>query len=245
MTLALIALAALAGLLIGSVAIGGVLLVPLMVLVFGIDIRVAAAAAMFGYVFSGLLALQSYRPETALPRTRVAALLAGAIPGALLGALSVAHINSALLQVCVAGLTIFAGCNALRTRAGVQGQRQWPVAAFGLIGTLTGFGSALTGTGGPLILVPVLLLGALPTAAAIAVGQLVQLPIGLLASVGNHFSGLLDLGLGSAIATGLVAGVFLGNKLRARVDQQWLRKALGFGLVAVGGLMLLQLAVSP
>ena len=241
--LALALLATLAGTLIGAIAIGGVLLVPLMVIALGFDVQVAIAAAMFSYLFSGLLAARYLGHQPQLPKRNVAWLIAGAAPGALAGAVLAPLLTSALLSALVAAITVFAGINALRVNPSTQAQNEpWSPPSFALVGVVAGCASALTGTGGPLILVPLLLLGGMQTGIAILLGQLVQLPIGLMATLGNLYNGQLDLELGLLLAAFLLVGVALGNRLQSKLPQAKLRAVLGVGLICIGGSMLLQLA---
>ncbi len=50
----------LVGALIGGVGVGGVLLVPALVYLGGVDIHVAIAAAMFSYLFTGVVGATVY-----------------------------------------------------------------------------------------------------------------------------------------------------------------------------------------
>lgn len=245
LTLAALALLAIgAGALIGAIAIGGVLLVPVMVLALGFDIHVAIAAAMFSYLFSGLMAVGFLKQQPNLPTKNAAWLVSGAAPGALAGALLAPQLTTALLSGMVAGLTIFAGYNALRRNASEQQPTPiWKPMSFALVGLITGFGSALTGTGGPLILVPLLLLGGVQASVAVLLGQLVQLPIGLLATLGNLANGQLELILGMILAVFLLIGVAIGNRIGSKLPQAKLRTMLGAGLILIGGGMLIQLVL--
>lgn len=231
-----------AGTLIGAIAIGGVLLVPVMVLALGFDIHVAIAAAMFSYLFSGLMAVGFLKQQPKIPTKNASWLVGGAAPGALAGALLAPQLTSALLSGLVAGLTVFAGINALRKKPSAEQHKfTWKPLSFALVGLVTGCGSALTGTGGPLILVPLLLLGGMPASVAVLLGQLVQLPIGLLATLGNLANGQLDLMLGITLTMFLLIGVAIGNRLGGRLPQAKLRILLGGGLVLIGVGMLIQL----
>jgi uncharacterized membrane protein YfcA len=99
---------------------------------------------------------------------------------------------------------------------------------------VTGFGSALSGTGGPLILVPILIWLDVPVLTAIGLSQAIQLPIALLATAGNFFSGNLDATLGVLLAAGLAIGTFVGAKIAHAVPRAALRRAVAMVLVVVG-----------
>jgi uncharacterized membrane protein YfcA len=74
-------------------------------------------------------------------------------------------------------------------------------AVFVYLGVLTGFGSGLTGTSGPVVSLPQMFLirPLLPTATAVAYSVVVQLPVALGSTVGNLAFGQLDLGLGACL----------------------------------------------
>ena len=106
--------------------------------------------------------------------------------------------------------------------------------ALGFIGAVTGFGSALSGTGGPLILIPILMWLDVPVLTAIGLSQAIQLPIALLATAGNFFSGNLDPTLGLLLAAGLAIGTFVGARIAHAVPRKALRRAVAMVLVIVG-----------
>lgn len=68
----------------------------------------------------------------------------------------------------------------------------WSTVALVAVGAFVGFGSALTGTGGPVLLVPVLLTLGVAPLRAVTVSQAVQLPVVVAGSVGYLQTGLVD-----------------------------------------------------
>src|SRR5262249_47717723 len=90
------------------------------------------------------------------------------------------------------------------------------------IGAATGFLSSLTGTGGPLVLVPILLSMRLGVLASVGLSQIFQLPVALAATAGNIIYGELDLPLGIVLAASLSGGSWFGAKLaRAARHVAW------------------------
>ena len=102
------------------------------------------------------------------------------------------------------------------------------------VGAFTGFGSALTGTGGPMVMMPILLWQGTPMRYAILLGQAVQLPIALTASAGNLYLGGVDVAAGSAIGLMLVPGAFLGHRLAKVLPLNALTRLVGITLIAAG-----------
>ena len=223
------------GLLIGAVGIGGVLLVPMLTFLLGLDIHTAIAAAMFSYLFSGAVGALIYARQKSIAWKEAGWLMLGAWPGAFAGAALAFAVPARALEFLIALLIVFAGLNALRTMAGDAQRRaalRPPVLI--VIGAGAGLGSALSGTGGPLLLVPVLVLLRLPALAAIGLAQVMQLPIAAAASIGNALYGTIDIAVGLAIAAGLTLGVVGGAKLAHRLSQAHLRRIVAWVLVAVG-----------
>lgn len=225
--------------LIGVVGVGGVLLVPVLTYGFGIEVHVAIAAAMFSYVFSGPVAATVYARQGSIKWKMAFWLVLGAAPMSFLGAMAISVIPPLGLELIIGGLVGFAGVNALR-KSGRVADRDGDLSASALvvIGGLTGFGSALTGTGGPLVLVPMMVWLKVPVLTAVGLSQAVQFPIAALASAGNFFYGTIDLILGAVIAAGLMVGAAVGARLAHRFSPAALRAIVAWVLVLVGGAMI-------
>ena len=112
------------------------------------------------------------------------------------------------------------------------------------MGAVTGIGSAITGTGGPLVLIPMAVWLRYPTLTAIGLSQAVQFPIALLATAGNMLYGNLDWLLGSVLASALILGAAIGARLAHAVPRNGLRSFLSWVLVVTGFLILGQLGYS-
>lgn len=226
----------LAGLMIGVVGIGGVVLVPALVYFGGIPIHVAIAAAMMSYVVTGLIGTLVYACENSIRWGTAWWLCASAMPAALAGALAAGRASSLLLEILIGLLTAASGIHALLVSSAGDSAHSNAISrpALGFIGAVTGFGSALSGTGGPLILIPILIWLDVPVLTAIGLSQAIQLPIALLATAGNFFSGNLDLTLGVLLAAGLAIGTFVGARIAHAVPRAALRRAVAMVLVVVG-----------
>ncbi len=230
------------GLLIGSVGVGGVLLVPLLTVAFGIDVRVAIATCLFAYVFSGVASTLLYARRGSIPWRPAAWMVAGGIPGAAAGAVAVVAAPVALLKGLIAALMIGAGLQVLgrhgKGRALPQADRRG--AGMAVLGAAVAFGSALTGTGGAVILVPVLLAAGFPALFAVGLGQVMQLPVSLAATAHNLAIGTIDLAVGSLLAGTLVAGIAAGVRVAHAAPAEVLRRAVAAMLLLFGALMAAQ-----
>jgi uncharacterized membrane protein YfcA len=239
-----IGLGLLAGLLIGAVGIGGVILVPALVFFGQVPIHAAIAGAMMSYILTGLVGTLVYAKAKSIRWGMVGWLWVGAMPAALAGALAANAASAALLEILIGLLTASSGLHALLSSAGTDPQKDKtiPNPGLGLIGAVTGFSSALSGTGGPLVLVPILMWLELPVLTAVGLSQVIQLPIALLATAGNFYSGSLDPALGGLLAVGLVGGVWGGARIAHAVPRAALRRMVSVVLLVVGVLIFIRVA---
>jgi uncharacterized membrane protein YfcA len=241
----LTALGAAAGALIGCVGIGGVILVPALVYVAGQSLPTAIAAALGAFIVSGLVGVYEYSRAGSIRWRETAWTWAGALPLAFVGALLVAEIAPWLLELAIGLLAAASGLNVfVRRRAEPSGTATLSAPRLAAIGGVTGLLSALTGTGGPLVLMPILLALETPMLAALGLAQAIQLPVAVAATLGNSLSGALDVRLALLLAGGIAVGTWLGAKAAHAVPTNRLRKAVAVLLVLVGGLMLLRIATT-
>lgn len=231
----------LVGALVGATGIGGVLLVPSLTYFGQVPIHVAIASASFSYLFTGVLGAVLYARKGSIRWSMCLALALGAMPGAYLGAVTQSELPGWLLELLIAGLVIGSGVQALVR--GQPGQRETLSRGALLgIGLVVGFGSALSGTGGPLVLVPILIWLELPVLTAVGLSQVIMVPVALLATAGNVVNGTLDLALGIGIGVVMIAGTFVGVWASHRVSGTVLKRVVALLLVAVGIMIIGRLA---
>lgn len=246
-TPALIAAAALvllAGLAIGATSIGGVLVVPALTLVAGMPLPQAIAATSLGFLIVGGWTLRLlWAQRQALP-PGLPVLLVAALAGAVLGAWLVPQVPAAWVRGWVGALALGSGVYGWVTAGrNADGRGRWPGAGTNAgLGLLVGAGSALSGTGGPVLLMPLLLLAGLPAAPSVRAALAVQVPIAL-ASTATH--GALGTLAGPPLAVGVALGLLLtvgagtGAALARRASPGGLRRGTAVVLVLTGTWFLL------
>ena len=232
-----------AGLLIGSIGVGGIILVPSLIeLPIGTTdderIGTAVASCMFSYIFVGLAGGYAYTRKKSVNWFSALWILIGAVPGGGIGAVIVGYLNALWIKLLLYSLVMVSAVYSMyrtikqhklkeqeapsttETEAdtvepgSILDESGWKgrVTRVG-IGTVVGLGSALTGTSGPVILLPILLSLHWHTLDALGSAQVVQLPIALAAVAGFLATGGLqsiDWALGGCLAVGLVPGALLG-----------------------------------
>jgi uncharacterized membrane protein YfcA len=235
---AVLLLALAVGGLVGAVGVGGVLLVPALIWLAGLDAHLAVGTATWSFLFTGLVGTLAYARRRAMPWRFAGLLTLGAAPAAAAGALVNGQVPAVAVQLILATVTAGSGvyhlCVRLPTTAG---RHTLPAAVAIAVGAVVGFGSALTGTGGPVLLLPALLALGIAPLTTVAAGQLIQLPLvgfASLAYAGNH---LVDYRLGTVLGVLAGAGVMLGAATAQRLPSRHLRRLVSATLVAVGAFL--------
>jgi uncharacterized protein len=230
-----------AGLLIGMVGIGGILLAPMLHYIAGVDLHLAMATSNLSFLFTGIAGTLAYSRKGTISWKMVLWLSVGIIPAALLGAKVNLLVPTRILTIILACLIGASGLNALRKSTAEPDEKSilsWP--ALILIGLIVGFGSALTGTGGPVLLLPIFMLINIPVLLAIGVSQVIQLPIAVFASTGYVLYGEIDIQLGVILGIIQATGVLVGAQIAHRLPRTRLRQIVAMTLVATGILMILR-----
>jgi uncharacterized membrane protein YfcA len=240
--LALVAtLSLLSGLLIGCIGIGGVLLVPCLSLA-GIDVHAAIGASMLSFIFSGAIGVALYARHGSIEWRSAGWLAAGAAPGAFLGSMVAAHTREEILLALVGATVAFAGWRTLRRhshRTEHGATLPQPLLLVG-IAVAVGIGSAVTGTGGPVLLVPLLMWLGTPVLTSVGLSQAIQIPIALTATAGNAWTGSLDWRLGALLSIGVAMGSAVGTRVAHAVPAAFLTRIVAIALVLVGALVLVR-----
>jgi uncharacterized membrane protein YfcA len=219
---------------IGLTGVGaGSLTTPLLILVLGVPAQAAVGTALiFGAVVK-LLTAPVYMARKQVSGRALAFLLAGGLPGVLIGALLLHGIRTSLVMTLI-GFTIMtvAGFNLFRPSSPKRGDHtKWLALVAFPIGAETGFSSAGAGALGA-----VALLSLAPLSAAAVVGT--DLCFGLaLSSVagGIHAAlGSLDTGVLAKLLAGGVPGGVTGAMLASRIPSRRLRFALSLAMAVLG-----------
>jgi uncharacterized membrane protein YfcA len=227
------------GLMIGCIGIGGVILVPALVFLAGVPIQISIPAAMLAYILSGAVASAVFAYNKSIRWGMAGWLCLGATPTAFAGAWAVSVVNPRFLEACLGLLTFLSGLNALRSQIAVETPEQTASnTSFLIIGAVTGFLSSISGTGGPLVLVPIAISMGVPVLIAVGLSQVIQLPVAIAATFGNVLYGRIDLVLGGVLAASLTVGSWYGAKLAHVMPRATLRRIVSVVLVVVGAFIL-------
>jgi hypothetical protein len=224
---------------IGCIGIGGVILVPALVFLADVPIQISIPAAMLAYILSGLVATAVFAHNKSIRWSMAVWLCLGATPTAFAGAWAVSVVNPRLLEACLGLLTFLSGLNALRSQnADDAPERSVSNTSLLVVGAVTGFLSSITGTGGPLVLVPIAISMSVPVLIAVGLSQVIQLPVAIAATIGNALYGQIDLVLGGVLAGSLTVGSWYGARLAHVVPRAILRRIVSVALAVIGTFIL-------
>ena len=218
---------------------GGVLIVPLLTLVFGLDLREAVGVSLVSVIMTSSVAAGVYlERHTADLRLGMRLELFTAI-GALIGGSIAFLLSERLLALLFAGLLIYVAVSMLRARtpaapAGPPGEPETYEVRnmrLGVVGA-TGAGvlSALLGVGGGIVKVPLMHLGmGVPLRVATATSNLM---VGITAAASAVIY-VIHGGVDPYVAGPTVIGVFLGASIGSRISHRVDVRVLRFLFVAV------------
>lgn len=209
-------LVALAGVAIGATSIGGVLVVPALHRLLGLTLNDAIAVSSLAFLCTGLWALWRL-PRMGWDTMRQEWVwLAAALGGAMLGVWISHLVPSGAIHVWVGVLACASGLYGLWRAYGssITSNRAWPGRPMqALLGGVVGLGSALSGTGGPVMLLPLLMLRQYELSRSVQLGLILQAPIAVAATSIHAAAGRLDWEMGLLVAVVLLICAELGRRL--------------------------------
>lgn len=219
----------LCGVAVGATSIGGVMVVPVLTGLAGIAPAQAVAAASLGFLMPAVAAQFAAAPAAGRPY----AVEGGALLGAAAGALTLAWLPPGAVRTTVGLLAVASGLYSLFGRARTARVELGSLGRVAL-GLGVGCASAWSGTGGPVVLLPLLALLGWSAADAVEAAQRIQLPVALAATLVNWGAGRLDVALGLGLGVLVLAGWFVGRRLGRALPVRRLQQAVAVALIGVG-----------
>jgi uncharacterized membrane protein YfcA len=244
-TALLAAVTVLAGFFIGSVGVGGVILIAALALLGAMDIHLAAATALFAFIFTGIVATWLFYRRGSVEWRLAVPVCVGSVVFSYIGAMVNSYIEPRLLALIIASIIVFAGLYVMlpsrhtegRYRTGHGTSQQVLLAC---VGAAAGFGSGLSGAGGPVFAVPLMMaLGFVPLA-SIGASQVLQIVVAVAGTAGNLEYGAVDFVTAAWVAPLLLVGVALGTRAAHAVSVTVLRRTAACLCVVTGLVMLVR-----
>jgi uncharacterized membrane protein YfcA len=199
----------------------------------------AMATALFTFAFTGIVGTILFQRKGSIEWQITWPVCAGAVLFAFVGAWLNSRTQPQTLTILLAAVIIFAGVYTLASWRGresaaldehARAQQMLLVA----IGAVAGFGSGLTGVGGPALSVPMMVLFGFPALASIGASQVIQIIAAASGTLGNLQFGVIDFALALPVTACEVVGVFAGAALAHSVNQLVLRRLVGILCIPIG-----------
>ncbi|MFX1485875.1 MAG: sulfite exporter TauE/SafE family protein [Promethearchaeota archaeon] len=237
---------------------GGSLLVPILVMIFGVDIHAAVAVSMFMIIFSKISGTIAYARKNMVDYRVGLALGLPAAVGAFLGALLSTQLESLGLQA-IFGAVLMATSLAMMIRANV-GEKEvtectpkrftWKRAIIDsngrrseyiiqiipslIAGFFAGLAGGLLGLGGGAVIVPVMVfICGMPIHIAVATSTFTIIMTGICGTMGHAVFGSLDVVLGIVVVIGSIIGSYLGPRIALGISSKKLKIIFGVFLFSV------------
>ena len=227
----------------GAVGPGGILLIPAFVILGGLDIHEATATTLFVFLFTGLLGTWLFYRRGHIYWRIAIPVCIGSVAFSYLGALVNAMVESRLLTILIAGVIVFSGAYLLLPAHRAEGSYRdghgaSQQALLLAIGALSGFGSGLSGAGGAVFCVPLMLIFGFMPFAAIGTSQVLQIVVAASGTVGNLQYGSVDFMAAAWVAVFALAGVVIGVRTAHAASALVQRRMVAGLCVVVGTFML-------
>lgn len=229
-----------AGFFIGAVGVGGILLIPFLAMLGGLSIHEAAATALFSFLFTGLLGTWLYQRRGSIDWGVTVPVCGSTVVFSYLGALANSRIGAGVLTLTIGLMVVSAGCYLLLPPP--RGPRRRRDSSHRLlligVGAVSGFLSGLSGAGGPLFSVPLMLLLGFVPLIAIGASQVLQIAAATFGTLGNLAYGSVDFGMASWITICQLGGIVIGARTGHAISAIALRR-MAAGLCMAAGLFML------
>ncbi|TAK87699.1 MAG: sulfite exporter TauE/SafE family protein [Betaproteobacteria bacterium] len=229
------------GVFIGTSGIGGVLLIPVLVHPVGLSVHHAVATALASFLFIGSAGTWLFARRGSLEWQLIWPVCAGAAFAGYIGARFAAQIEARPLALVIGLLIIGASVLILRpppvlAPRGVRAPRRERL-VLGGVGLTAGFGSGLSGAGGPIFSVPLMIALGFPPLATVGAAQGLQIVAALSGSAANLQAGAINAHALALIVVFQLAGLVAGVRLAHALSSAALRQVAAWLCVGAGVLM--------
>lgn len=226
------------GVLIGAIAIGGVLLPPVLIYVFGMSVRDAMATSLITFIFTGLLGAYFFKKSGSLDLRSGIILSLGSLLGGPIGVKANLALGEQELKLLLSLFLLFAGVYILVRswfKLGVEENCKSVPLVLLLVGFVVGAAAGLTGIGGPLLCVPALIILKFPTLVAVGTSQFNSFFASLSGTAGNMlYSSSINYSIAALVGSVEILGVVIGAKAAHRIGGERLRMLLALTCIALG-----------
>mgnify|MGYP000458891215 CR=1 FL=1 len=231
------------GFLVGCTGMGGIILIPALVYLSGLSSHVAMGTTLFTFIFTTSLCSWLYIRLGHVDWKATIPICIGGFLFTYVGAdvkafTAAPYLNLILaLLILLAGALVFCPVRGRRFSFMEEGRRSrfWVLFA---VGSGVGFVAGLTGAGGPVLSVPIMIALGFPPLIAIGAGQVYSVPVALSGSAANFLHGAIDYKVGALMIVIQILGILLGVYMANRMDTTKLRKMVAWVCLFCGGFII-------
>ncbi len=203
------------------------------------------ATALFTFIFTGVIGAVLFQRRGSIDWNITVPLCIGAAIFGFFGAWANAKIDAFGLSLILSSIIVFAGIYTFftKTRENSIAFQNRPVLQQILlvgVGAVVGFGSGLTGVGGPALSVPIMILLGFSPLSTIGASQVIQILAAISGTAGNLRYGSINYELVVICTIIEVIGVVIGVWIVHAVNAQVLRSCVGILCILVGAGLLMQ-----
>lgn len=231
------------GVLVGCVAAGGVLVIPALENLVGLPTHAAMGTTLFSFIFTGILGAVLYARKGDMDWRIAIPLCLGSVITAYLGAQTSACLSARFLNICLSCMIIFSGLCSLRPPKKMhifQAALASPTRTMIIVGAGVGYICGLTGAGGPILSVPIMIALGFPPLLTIAASHVLAILLSASGSVGNFMNDAINFSTALWVVPVELTGVILGVIIAHKVHAATLKKIVAVSCIGIGGYILIK-----
>ena len=242
MTLFLALSCVVVGFLCGATSIGGILLIPAIQFSTGMPLPLASGTALCSFFFTAVVGTWLHWRGGNLQKNIVLPQCIGAATFGCFGALTKYVVGAVALNTILAVFIILSGIAALRPPRPMssmeteKGRFRYLV----FVGSFAGFMAGLTGMGGPILSIPLVIVMGFSPFAAVAAAQPFQMFACFSGSIGNILIDQIDWTVAILSVFLQSAGVWAGIRVARRMETVRLKKAIACLCIFTGCFMMMR-----
>lgn len=234
-------------------ASGGLIIVPILTMLFKVSVHTAIGTSLFVDVIASITVAYSYYKNGNIELKSGIWIALTSIVGAQLGVLFASNIAEGNLSSSFGVVLVIAGLSMIRksykeksdsdlsnsVSRFIHFKNEWQKICAGLlVGLGIGILSGIFGAGGGvMILLALIIIMSFPLHKAIGTSTLIMAITALSSTIGYAARGKIDFGLGSFLSVGAVLGGILGSRYANKVNEKTLRKVVGICFAVMGVVM--------
>ena len=203
---------------------GGILIVPALVLVLGMTQRLAHGTSLAAVLPIAISGVVGFAVEDSIDWPVAAALVIGAMGGAVIGTHALQILSPTALARVFAVVLLLSAARLVLDDSDGSGRAELTLLAFAglvLIGLLSGTLAGLLGVGGGVVMVPaMILLFGIPAAIAKGTSLAVIVPTSVVATQRNLRNGNADLRSAAAVGLAGIVSAFAASKISVGLDER-------------------------